>query len=150
MPTKATTVEEYIEQLPVERKEAIAKFRKTIVKNIPKGFSECIGYGMIGYVVPHTLYPAGYHATPKLPLPFMNLGSQKNYISFHHLGLYQGVLLDWFLAEWPKYSKKKLDMGKGCVRFKKAEDIPLDLIAELCTKLTAQQWIEIYEKTLKR
>ena len=141
----ATTVNEYITSLPEERKAAITKLRKTIKANLPKGFEEGIGYGMIGYVVPHSLYPKGYHCNPKLPVPFINIGSQKKYIAMHHMGLYASkTLLDWFVAEFEKVPSK-LDIGKGCVRFKKPEEIPFELIGELVKKVTVKQWIEIME-----
>ena len=144
MQSKAKTVNEYIEALPAERKPIIAALRKAIVKNLPKGFEEQMGYGMMGYVVPHKLYPPGYHVTPELPLPFMGVASQKNHIAVYHLAM-QGELLDWFQDEWKVYSEKKLDMGKSCIRFRKPEDVPVDLIGDLASKMTPQQWIEIYE-----
>ena len=116
MPSKSTTVNDYLKELPSERVESFNKLRNVILKNIPKGFEECISYGMIGYVVPHKLYPHGYHCDPKLPLPFVSIGSQKNFIVLHHLGIYGSTpLLDWFVNEYPKHSKAKLDMGKGCI-----------------------------------
>jgi hypothetical protein len=150
MQSKAKTVSEYIQSLPPERGEAITKLRKQILKNLPKGFEEGMGYGMIGYAVPHKLYPDGYHCTPELPLPFIGLASQKNYISFYHMALYKGKLLDWFHEQWKENSDRKLDMGKCCVRFKKPEQIPYDLIGELCSKMTPAQWIEQYEKVFKK
>lgn len=149
MQSTAATVLEYLESLPEDRKKAMINIRKVIRKNLPKGFDECMNYGMIGYVVPHKLYPAGYHANPKQPLPFISLASQKNFISFYHMALYEGKLLNWFKEEWTAHTQQKLDMGKCCVRLKKLEDIPLELMGELCTKLTAQQWIEAYENQLK-
>jgi hypothetical protein len=149
MHSNAATPEEYIASLPEDRKTAIAEIRKVILKNLPKGFEEVMS-GMLGYVVPHSLYPGGYHCDPKQPLPFMGLASQKNYITFYHMGLYAGVQLDWFQERWKIASPKKLDMGKCCVRFKKFEDVPLDLIGELCSKITPQQWIDIYESHIKR
>lgn len=148
--SNATTPEEYIENLPEDRRDIMRKLRKVILKNLPKGFKEGMGYGMIGYVVPHTLYKPGYHVDPKQPLMFMALASQKNHIALYHMGLYGGAELDWFNKEWPKHTTKKLDMGKSCIRFKKPEDVPLDLIGELCTRMTPQQWIECYESNLKR
>ena len=144
MQSKAKTVPEYIDSLPAERKPIIAALRKAIAKNLPKGFEEQMGYGMMGYVVPHKLYPPGYHVTPELPLPFMGVASQKNHIAVYHLAM-QGELLDWFQDEWKVYSEKKLDMGKSCIRFRKPEDVPVDLIGDLASKMTPQQWIEIYE-----
>lgn len=150
MPSKAQTIQEYIDNLPEDRKEAINKLRKVILENLPKGFVETMSYGMIGYVVPNSLYPAGYHCDPKLPLPFMNIASQKNFIAIYHMGIYADEkLLNWFTEEYPKYSKTKLDMGKSCIRFKKINDIPYQLIGELAAKLSPQKWIELYEKNLK-
>ncbi len=146
MQSKAATPQEYIDSLPGERKRAISEIRKVIRKNLPKGFSEVMNYGMLGYVVPSSMYPPGYHCNPELPLPFINLASQKNYISFHHMALYEGPLLEWFRKEWESVSGKKLDMGKCCVRFKSLEDVPLELIGRLVSKITPEQWIEMYEK----
>src|ERR1700687_4698176 len=115
MQSKATTPEAYIKSLPADRKAAVSELRKVILKNLPKGFVEVISYGMLGYVIPHSLYPKGYHANPKMPLPYMNVGSQKNYIAVHHLGIYGSKeLLKWFTTEYAKQCKSKLDMGKGC------------------------------------
>jgi Domain of unknown function (DU1801) len=150
MTSTATTPKAYLESLPDERRPIITAMQQTILKNLPKGFQEGICNGMLGYVVPHSLYPAGYHCDPKQPLPFICLASQKNYISLHHMGLYKGELLDWFRAGWAKVSKKKLDMGKCCIRFKKPEDVPLELIGELVSKVTPQQWIAYYESAFKR
>lgn len=150
MQSKAKTPKEYIDSLPEDRKKAVSTIRKAIIKNLPKGFTEEMSYGMLGYVVPHSIYPNGYHCNPKLPLPFINLASQKNYISLYHMGLYEGELLDWFKKEWEKVSGKKLDMGKCCIRFKKPEDISLNLIGKLCSKITPKKWIAIYEKNIKR
>lgn len=151
MQSKATTPADYIASLPQERKEAMIQLRKTILQNLPEGFKEEMSYGGLGYVVPHSVYPAGYHCDTKLPLPFIGLASQKNFIGFYHMGLYADKrLYDWFVKEYPKYVKTKLDMGKSCVRFKKAGNIPFDLIGELVTKMTPQQWIKVYETQLKR
>lgn len=150
MQSKAKTVDQYIEELPADRKKMISEIRNVIKKNIPKGFSEVMGYGMAGYVVPHSIYPSGYHCTPELPLPFMGFASQKNFVAVYHMGIYADAkLLKWFTDEWKKFSPKKLDMGKSCLRFKKLEDVPLKLIGELASKLTPQKWIEIYEKEMK-
>lgn len=151
MQYQADSPAEYINQLPEVRKESVNKLREVIKTNLPKGFEEGINYGMIGYYVPHALYPAGYHCDPKLPLPFMNIASQKNSINFYHMGIYAlPELYDWFVAEYPKHAKRKIDMGKSCVRFKYLEDIPYELIAELCQKLTPEAWISIYESALKK
>lgn len=151
MTSKANSPEEYIAELPEDRKEAIQKLRNTILTNLPEGFREGISYGMIGYVVPHSLYPAGYHCTPELPLPFMSFASQKNFIAFYHMGIYANPeLRTWFVEEFPKHSKYKLDMGKSCIRFKKPDAIPFELIGELVTKMTPQDWIVLYEENLKR
>ncbi len=151
MQYKAHSPEDYISQVPEERRETLNKLRKTIKDNLPKGFEEGIQYGMIGYYVPHSIYPDGYHCTPELPLPFMSFASQKNSINLYHMGLYSKKdLYDWFVTEFPKHSKRKLDMGKSCIRFKKIEDIPFELIAELSTKMTVKEWIDIYEKAVKK
>lgn len=151
MQSKASTPDEYFATLPEDRRDAMAQLRKVIKKNLPKGFQEVMNYGMPGYVVPHKIYPAGYHCDPKLPLPFLGLASQKNSINFYHMGIYADPkLLKWFTSEFPKHSKKKLDMGKSCVRFKKPEDIPYDLIGELVSKMSPQDWIKLYESGLKK
>ena len=146
-----SSVKEYVEGLPEDRQVVIKKLQSLIKKNIPKGFEEQLSYGMIGYVVPHKIYPDGYHCDPKLPLPFLALASQKNFIALYHMGVYvKPELHDWFVAEYPKHCKSKLDMGKSCIRFKKMEDIPYDLISELVTKMTVQDWISFYEKNYKK
>jgi uncharacterized protein YdhG (YjbR/CyaY superfamily) len=151
MPSAAKTVDEYIAELPEDRKPVITELRKQIQKNLPKGFEETIGYGMIGYVIPHSTYPAGYHCNPKLPVPFINIASQKNFIALHHMGIYGSKkLLDWFVEEYPKHAKSKLDMGKGCIRFKKMDDVPYKLIGELAKKISPKQWLEIYEGWIKK
>ena len=151
MTIEAKSPEEYISKVPADRKEAMTKLRQTILKNLPKGFSEGMNYGMIGYFVPHSLYPAGYHCDPKQPLPFMNIASQKNYIAVYHMGMYaKKELLDWFTKEYPKHTNKKLDRGKSCLRFKKVEDIPYKLIGELTKKMSSAEWIKIYEANFKR
>ncbi|WP_411029674.1 DUF1801 domain-containing protein [Spongiimicrobium sp. 3-5] len=150
MRSNATTPEAYIEELPEDRKPAIRKLRKTILENLPTGFNETMNYGMIGYVIPHSLYPNGYHCDPKLPLPFMNLASQKNYIAVYHMGVYSDkTLLAWFTKAYAKHTTSKLDMGKSCIRFKNIKAIPFALIGELCTKITPKEWIILYEKATK-
>lgn len=151
MQSKATSVTDYLNEIPEERKAAFTKLRNTIIENLPKGFQEGMEYGMMGYSVPHSIYPNGYHCNPKDPLPFAGLASQKNFIAFYHMGIYANPeLLNWFTSEYPKYSKKKLDMGKSCIRFKKPEDIPFELIGELMTKMSVQDWIETYEAAFKK
>ena len=146
----ATSPDEYIEQIPEERKPVFKKLRKTILDNLPDGFEETISYGMIGFVVPHSLYPDGYHCDPKLPLPFMSIASQKNFLAVYHMGIYSdNKLLQWFTSEYPKYSSRKLDMGKSCIRFKRLDDIPFELIGELSSKVTPDQWIKTYESHVK-
>ncbi len=150
MQIKANTPDEYIEKIPEDRKEALSELRKVIKKNLPKGFREEINYGMIGYVVPHSIYPDGYHCDPKLPLPFMNIASQKNHIAVYHSGIYADEkIMDWFTKEFPKHSDRKLDMGKSCIRFKKPEHIPFELIGELASKMTVEDWINTYESAVK-
>ena len=150
MRTEGTTPEEIIANSPEERRAALTKLRETICKNLPEGFKEGIGYGMIGYAVPHSVYPPGYHCDPKLPLPFMSFASQKNFIAFYHMGMYANPeLLNWFQTAYAKVSKTRLDMGKSCVRFKKPDQIPFELIGELVSKMTAEEWISCYEQNLK-
>jgi len=145
------TPEEYIENIPPEKRDSFEMLRNVILENLPEGFSETINYGMIGYIVPFSVYPAGYHADPKQPLPFVNIASQKNYFALHHLGLYANKnLLDWFVNEYPKFSKTKLDMGKGCVRFKDPGKIPFELIGKLISKISVSEWISEYESTIKK
>lgn len=151
MTINANTPDEYISKLPEDRKVAVSKLREAVKTNLPAGFQECISYKMIGFVVPHSLYPEGYHCDPKLPLPFINIASQKNFVALYHSGIYADKkLLDWFVGEYPKHVKTKLDMGKSCIRFKKTENIPYELIAELCQKITPKAWIELYEKNIKQ
>lgn len=150
MTSDAKTVDEYILQLPEDRIEAIIKLRKSIQKNIPKGFQETMCYGMVGYVIPHSIYPDGYHCDPKLPLPFLSFASQKNFIAFYHMGIYADPkLLKWFTEEYAKRVPGKLDMGKSCVRFKKPDQIPFELLGELATKISVKDWIATYEKNYK-
>ena len=145
------TPDEYIDAISEERKEVMNLLRKVIKDNLPKGFEEVISYKMIGYVVPHTLYPDGYHCDPKLPLPFMNIASQKNFIAVYHSGIYASTaLMEWFTEAYPKHVTTKLDMGKSCIRFKKPDQIPKELIGELASKMTVEQWIELYEKNVKK
>lgn len=146
MQSTAKTIEEYLDNLSDDRKSAIQQLREVILNNLPKGFVEEMSYGMLGYVVPHSMYPAGYHCNPKLPLPFINVASQKNFIAIYHMGIYcNKKLFDWFTTEYAKQSTTKLDMGKSCIRFKKTNQIPYQLIGELVSKVTPEQWITIYE-----
>lgn len=151
MQTQVKSIHEILNNVPPERAEAVNSLHQTILKNLPEGFEAAMSYGMLGYVVPHRIYPAGYHCKPAEPLPFASIASQKNSINFYHMGIYSNPeLLDWFVAEYPKHSKQKLDMGKSCIRFKKLEEIPYELIGELMTKMSVQQWIDLYESQLKK
>lgn len=151
MQIEANTPEEYLEQIPEDRKAPMKKLRQAIIENLPDGFQETINYGMIGYVVPHSIYPDGYHCSPELPLPFMSIASQKNFIALYHMGIYANEeLLQWFVDEYAKKVPTKLDMGKSCIRFKKPEHIPYDLIGELTSKVSVDQWIGFYENAVKR
>lgn len=151
MKASGNTVKEILNNVPPDRLVAFNKLHETIVKNLPKGFEAGISYGGLGYLVPHNLYPAGYHCKPIEPLPFAGLASQKNTINFYHMGIYlDPKLFDWFVAEYPKHSKAKLDMGKSCIRFKKFDEIPYELIGELMTKMSVKDWIAIYESKLKK
>ena len=139
--------ESYIDQQPVERQIVLRNIRSVILANLPFGFVEVIQYGMIGYVVPHTLYPSGYHVNPKEPLPFMGLANQKNYIALYHLGIYaQQQLLKWFELEYAAQNIGKLDMGKSCIRFKNLTHVPIELIAELCQRMSLTEYVALYEK----
>ena len=151
MQSTAVTPKDYIDSLPEDKKQAMIDLRKVILKNLPKGFVEIMNYGMLSYVVPHSIYAPGYHCTPEQPLPFMSIAAHKNFIAVYHMGIYaQKDLLDWFTKEFALHSKTKLDMGKSCIRFKKPEQIPLQLIGDLAAKLSPQEWIEIYEQNFKK
>jgi len=151
MQSKSTTVTAYVQEVPEERRKIIEALRKVIKQNLPKGFEEQMNYGMIGYVVPHTLYPGGYHCKPSDPLPFMNIASQKNFIAIYHMGMYADPsLLKWFTEAYAQRVKGKLDMGKSCIRFKKPDQIPVDLIGELASKMSPQQWIQLYEQAFRK
>ena len=146
MQSDIKTPQEYVDSLPEDRKTAIEKLRKTVKSNLPEGFEEEMSYGMLGYIVPHSIYPKGYHCKPNLPLPFINIASQKNFIAFYHMGIYvNSELLNWFVLEYSKLVKSKIDMGKSCIRFKKMDEIPYELIGELVSKMTVSDWISIYE-----
>ena len=150
MQYEATSADDYISQLPQERRDPVSKLRETIRAHLPDGFEESISYGMIGYVVPHTRYPDGYHCNPELPLPFMNLASQKNYIAVYHSGIYADPDLNqWFLDRYKALDIGKPDMGKSCIRFRKPEKIPYGLIGELCEKMEVDDWIRMYERAIK-
>ena len=150
MKIEANSPDEYVNKVQDDRIAPMKKLRETIQNNLPEGFQETMSYGMIGYVVPHSIYPDGYHCDTKLPLPFMNIASQKNFIALYHSGIYaHPPLLDWFVKEYPNHCKRKLDMGKSCIRFKKMEEIPYELIGELVSKMSLDQWVEIYEANVK-
>ena len=151
MQSTSTSIYVYLEEISAEKKDSFAKLRENILENIPNGFVEQMSYGMIGYVVPHSIYPGGYHCDPKLPLPFINIASQKNFIALYHMGIYANPeLLKWLIKEYPKHSTQKLDMGKSCIRFKKMDQIPFELIAELVQKMSVQEWITCYESVVKK
>ena len=139
-------IDVYLSALPEDRKGVMEKLIAVMKKNLPKGFSLDFSYGMIGFCVPHSIYPKGYHCDSKIALPFVSIASQKNFIALYHMGIYaEPALLDWFVAEYPKHVKSKLDMGKSCIRFKKMEEIPFDLIGELMKRMSPQEWIDLYE-----
>jgi len=151
MKANGTTVKEILANVPEERAEAFNRLHQTIIENLPEGFEAAISYGGLGYVVPHSLYPSGYHCKPEEPLPFAGIASQKNSVNLYHMGIYSDPeLMKWFTDEFPKHSKRKLDMGKSCIRFKKTEDIPFELIGELMRKMTVKDWVNIYESNLKK
>ena len=145
------TIQDYLNDVAEDKKEVFVKLQQTIQKSLPEGFEETIIYNMIGYVVPLKTFPEGYHCAPNLPLPFINIAAQKNFIALYHMGIYADqALSNWFINEYPNHAKTKLDMGKSCIRFKKMNDIPFDLIGELISKLTVEQWINLYSTKLKR
>ncbi|MEC3876713.1 DUF1801 domain-containing protein [Chryseobacterium salviniae] len=151
MQIESISIDDYLSKIPEERQDVFRKLFDTINNNLPEGFSQGSSYGMIGWAVPLETYPAGYHCTPGTPLPFISIASQKNFIAFYHMGMYaKPDLLDWFVEEFPKHSKRKLDMGKSCVRFKKMDDIPFELLAEVSKKMTVQDWIDCYEANFKK
>ena len=151
MVIKAASIDEYMAKLPDDRREAVIKLRDVIRKNLPGGFAEAMSYGTPGFVVPHSAYPAGYHCKPEEPLPFISIASQKHFVAVYHMGVYAFPdLLEWFTAEFPKHSERKLDMGKSCIRFKNVDQIPYSLIGELCSKISMEEWIGIYEKHIKK
>ena len=146
MQSSAETIEQYLAEIPIERASGFDLLRKAILDNLPIGFKEVMNYGMIGYVVPHSLYPQGYHCNTELPLPFVNIASQKNFIGLYHMGIYAiPELLSWFVKEFPKHSKRKLNMGKSCIRFNNPNHIPFELIAQLMREITPSEWVEMYE-----
>lgn len=145
------TVSDYINNVQEERKSVFLQVLEAVRKGIPSNFEECISYGMIGFVVPHSLYPKGYHCDPKLPLPFISLANQKNSINLYHMGIYANAdLLDWFVDSYNKSSGSKLDMGKSCIRFNPKKEIPYLLIQELCSKMKAEEWIKMYESAFHK
>ena len=151
MRIEANNLDDYITKCPEDRQEPLKKICAAISANIDSGFSQGMSYGMPGWVVSHDNYTAGYHCKPSEPLPFLSIASQKNFIAVYHMGVYANEeLMKWFLAEYPKHSSRKLDMGKSCIIFKKMDDIPFDLIGQLVSKMSATEWIELYEKNIKR
>ena len=140
-------IDAYLSGLETERREAMERIIAVIRRNLPDGFEEVIQYNFPSWVVPHRLYPDGYHVDPRLALPFLSLASQKHHIGLYHMGIYADeALLEWFTSQYPLHCSTKLDMGKSCIRFKNIKTIPLELIGELCTKMTPQQWVSVYEK----
>lgn len=151
MKANGNTVEDILANVPADRAEAFRKLHDVIVENLPAGFEAAISYGGLGYVVPHSVYPAGYHCKPDEPLPFAGIASQKNSINLYHMGIYSDpALLQWFVEEYPKHSRQKLDMGKSCIRFKKFDQIPYALIGELMTKMSVEYWVNFYEAQMKK
>ena len=139
--------DEYMNNLSADRKDVMEKLREVIHSNLPDGFEEAMNYNMPSWVVPHSIFPDGYHVDPQLPLPFLSIASQKRHIGFYHMGIYASPeLLEWFTQEYPNHCKTKLDMGKSCIRFKNQSKIPYELIGELCSKMSVQEWISLYQK----
>jgi len=148
--TKHKDLKSYLKAIPEERQPAFNNLRETINAAIDDKFEECLSYNMLGWVVPKSIYPEGYHCDPKLPLPFANLANQKGFIALYHSGVYADKQLhDWFVSEYPKYCNFKLDMGKSCIRFKRMDDIPYDLVGELMKRMDMAQWIDLYETKVK-
>ena len=151
MKYEAASVDDYLDQVPEDKKPSMEKLRAVILDNLPEGFEEQLSYGMPAYVVPFSIYPEGYHAKAKQPLPFISIASQKNFIAFYHMGIYSNPdLLAWFKENYAKQVITKLDMGKSCIRFKKPDNIPYDLLGELVRKITVQDWIKLYESNVKK
>lgn len=151
MYSNASSVQQYLEELPADRQLVMKALFEALQSSFPPGFEVTIGYGMIGFVVPHSIYPAGYHCNPKDPLPFAGIASQKNHISFYHMGIYaDSDLMEWFQDAYSQRVAGKLNMGKSCVRFSNPAKVPIDLLAELCGKMSVNDWIALYEKQLKR
>ena len=145
------SIKGYINSLASDRKKTITQLINVIEQNIPKGFEKVMNYGMPSFVIPHSIYPNGYHCDTTLPLPFIGVSNQKSSISLHHMGLYANPeLLNWFKSEYPKHSNTKLDMGKSCIRFKKFNEIPYELIGILSNRMTVKNWIDIYEQNIKK
>jgi hypothetical protein len=151
MQSETPTADAYIDELPEGRKAPMQRLREVILESLPDGFEETMSYGMIGYVVPHSVYPSGYHCDPKLPLPFLNIASQKNHIGFYHMGIYANKeLMAWFKKAYADTVTTRLDMGKSCIRFRNPDQIPYRLLGELCTKMQVAEWVDLYERTIKR
>jgi hypothetical protein len=150
MTSNAKTVTAYLEALPADRRTAIGAIRKTILQHLPKGYEECMQYGMISYVVPHSLYPAGYHCDPTKPLTYASLGSQKNHMALYLMCVYgDQPTHDWFCKAW-KATGKRLDMGKACVRFNKLDDVPLEVVGQLIARVPVEKYISRVEAVLNR
>jgi uncharacterized protein YdhG (YjbR/CyaY superfamily) len=151
MQIPAADVDDYFQNLPPERQDAMLRLRAVIQESIPEGFEERLSYKMPGWVVPHSLYPDGYHCKPEEPLPFVSIASQKNFVALYHMGIYADPeTLEWFRAEYAKRVPTKLDMGKSCIRFKKPDQMPFDLIGELMARITPEDWVATYEANVKR
>ena len=155
MQSTATTVQAYLDALPAERRVIIDAVHNVIRANLDPAYAEVMQYGMMSWVIPHSVHPPGYHCNPKEPVPFAALASQKNYVSLYLMGLYVGCKeteeteeLAWFQNAWAASGKKKLDMGKACVRFKKLDDTPLDVIGEAIRRMPAQRYLSTYTQTL--
>jgi len=147
MRIEATSVDDYIEHVPERWRDSLRRMRAAIKERLPRGFEETLSYGMIGFVVPKSLYPQGYHAKKDEPLPFISLAAQKEYISLYHLGIYAVPgLFSWFVEAYEKEKGRKLNIGKSCMRFKKDEEIPYGLIRDLCSRMSVDEWIRLYEK----
>lgn len=147
----ATDATDYVDQLPPDRAQAVTRLLAVLREHLPTGFEETMQYGMPSFVVGKKMYPAGYHCDPDLPLPFVSVGNQKGHVGLYHMGIYaMPDVLAWFQDEWPRHVPTKLDMGKSCIRFKRMDRIPYELVGELAEKISPSEWILAYEARVRR
>lgn len=151
MQSDAKTPQEYMDRLPDDRKDIMERLRAAVLEHLPEGLEEIMLYGMVCYVIPHSIYPKGYHVDPKLPLTMLGIASQKNHIALYHMALYAfPPVYEWFTAAYTQAAGKKPDIGKGCIRFRPTANIPYDLLGELCAKISVCEYIRTYEQTMEK